>query len=113
MVCTWLLPWLDIENGGERQRLGVKFVMTHFFYLFNAKAYMTGKSAFANLEQCKGLLFIAAVIFLGQVALTEMPGLQGFFNIAPGGVRVADWLIITAGSFLVLGVREVWRLFKK
>ena len=74
---------------------------------------MTGKSAFANLEQCKGLLFIAAVIFLGQVALIEMPGLQGFFNIAPGGVRVADWLIITAGSFLVLGVREVWRLFKK
>lgn len=89
------------------------FVMTHFFYLFNSKAYMTGKSAFANLKQCKGLLFIASVIFLGQVALTEMPGLQGFFNIVPGGVRVADWLIITAGSFLVLGVREVWRLFKK
>lgn len=89
------------------------FVMTHFFYLFNAKAYMTGKSAFANLSHCKGLLFIAIVIFLGQIAMTEIPGLQGFFNIAPGGISISDWLIITLGSFLVLGVREVWQLFKK
>lgn len=89
------------------------FVMTHFFYLFNAKAYMTGKSAFANLSHCKGLLAIAAVIFVGQVLMTEIPGLQGFFNIAPGGVSLSDWIIITVGSFLVLGVREVWQLFKK
>ena len=25
MACTWLLPWLGIENGGERQWCGVKY----------------------------------------------------------------------------------------
>lgn len=39
------------------------FVMTHFFYLFCARAFETGKSAL-HFEGCKGLLIIAAIIWL-------------------------------------------------
>lgn len=54
------------------------FVMTHFFYLFNARAFETGRSAL-HFKGCKGLLTIVAIIMIGQVAMVEIPGLQQFF----------------------------------
>ena len=56
------------------------FVMTHFFYLFNARAFETGRSAL-HFKGCKGLLLIVAVILVGQVAMVEVPGIQQFFNV--------------------------------
>ena len=56
------------------------FVMTHFFYLFNARAFETGRSAL-HFKGCKGLLTIVAIIMIGQVAMVEIPGLQQFFNV--------------------------------
>lgn len=87
------------------------FVMTHFFYLFNARAFETGRSAF-HFKGCQGLLFIATIIFIGQIAMVEIPGLQEFFNIAKGGLTIEDWGIIIIGSSLVLWVREIWHLIK-
>ena len=54
------------------------FVMTHFFYLFNARAFETGRSAL-HFKGCKGLLTIVAIIMIGQVAMVEIPGLQLIF----------------------------------
>ncbi len=63
------------------------FVMTHFFYLFNARAFETGRSAL-HFKGCKGLLTIVAIIMIGQVAMVEIPGLQQFFNVC--GLSLQD-----------------------
>ena len=86
------------------------FVMTHFFYLFNARAFVTGRSAL-HFKGCKGLLTIVAIIMIGQVAMVEIPGLQQFFNVC--GLSLQDWIIIIVGSSLVLWVREGWHLITK
>ena len=87
------------------------FVMTHFFYLFNARAFETGRSAL-HFKGCHGLLFIISIIFIGQIAMVELPILQKFFNIVKGGLSFEDWAIILIGSSLVLWVREAWHLIK-
>ena len=83
------------------------FVMTHFFYLFNARAFETGRSAL-HFRGCRGLLLIVAIVFFSQIAMVEVPGLQQFFNVV--GLKLEDWLVIIAGSSLVLWVRELWQL---
>lgn len=91
----------------ELTLLFTTFVMTHFFYLFNARAFETGKSAL-HFKGCRGLLLIVAVIFIGQVAMVEIPLLQDFFNVC--SLSFDDWLLIIIGSSLVLWVREIWNL---
>lgn len=86
------------------------FVMTHFFYLFCARAFETGRSAL-HFRGCRGLLIIALIIFVGQVAMVEVPGLQRFFNVV--SLRPMDWVIIIVGSSCVLWVREVWHMIKR
>ena len=85
------------------------FVMTHFFYLFCARAFETGRSAL-HFKGCKVLLTIVAIIFVGQVAMVELPGLQQFFNVC--GLSFQDWLIIIIGSSFVLWVHELWTWIK-
>lgn len=85
------------------------FVMTHFFYLFNARAFETGRSAL-HFGGCKGLLTIVVIIFAGQVLMVETPILQDFFNVV--SLSLKDWRTIIIGSSLVLWVREAWHLAK-
>lgn len=84
--------------------------MTHFFYLFNARAFHTGRSAL-HFKGCKGLLVIALIILVGQVIMVEIPGIQQFFNVT--GLKPIDWVIIVIGSSLVLWVRELWHAIRK
>ncbi len=86
------------------------FVMTHFFYLFCARAFDTGRSAL-HFDGSYGLLSIAAIILVGQILMIELPGLQNFFNVV--GLKLEDWVIIMVGSSCVLWVRELWRLVKR
>lgn len=86
------------------------FVMTHFFYLFCARAFETGRSAL-HFKGCKGLLIIATIIFFGQIAMVEIPGLQKFFNVV--SLKFEDWVIIIVGSSCVLWVREIWHQLKR
>ena len=83
------------------------FVMTHFFYLFNARAFATHRSAL-HLKGCKGLIFISTLIFVTQVCMVELPGVQRFFNVV--SLKLFDWLIIIVGSSFVLWIRELWSL---
>ena len=105
-------------NWGEKDGLSdyeltmlfTTFVMTHFFYLFNARAYKTGRSAL-HFKGCNGLLTICAIIFAGQIVMVEVPGIQQFFNVV--SLKLTDWVIIIVGSSLVLWVREIWSLLKR
>jgi len=94
----------------ELTLLFTTFVMTHFFYLFNARPFETGRSAL-HFKGCNGLLTIVAIILVGQIAMVELPGLQQFFNVE--GLKLTDWIIIIIGSSFVLWVREIWHLFTK
>ena len=46
-----------------------------------------------------------------QIALIEVPGLQEMFNVAPGGLKLIDWIIILVGTSLVLWIGEIKHLF--
>lgn len=87
------------------------FVWTHFFYMFNARAFATGQSVF-KLPMSKGFWTIVTVIVLGQLLITE--GMYNFFNVEPMLHNAehpsgpADLAIIIALSSLVLWAREGW-----
>ncbi len=105
-------------NGLSAYELGLFFtifVMLQFWNLFNAKAFMTTDSAFKGIswKNTRWFVIIALVIFFGQVAMTEFPGLQEMFNVAEGGVKWQDWLIIIVSTSLVLWIGELVRLIKR
>ncbi|WP_440426759.1 calcium-translocating P-type ATPase, PMCA-type [Prevotella merdae] len=85
------------------------FVMTHFFYLFNARAFETHRSAL-HFKGCRGLLYISGIIIIGQIIMVETPVLQQFFNVI--GLSLQDWIIIIIGSSFVLWIREAWHLVR-
>ncbi len=105
-------------NGLSAYELGLFFtifVMLQFWNLFNAKAFMTTDSAFKGISwtNTKWFIIIALVIFFGQVAMTEIPGLQEMFNVAEGGVKWQDWLVIILSSSLVLWIGEFIRFIRR
>ena len=86
------------------------FVMTHFWYLFNARAFKTGGSGL-NLKGCDSFITIAIIILVGQVAIVQLPVLNSFFNVVP--LSLTDWGIIIGSSALVVLVRELFSLAKR
>ena len=88
------------------------FVMLQFWNLFNARAFLTGRSAF-DLRGCKEFLFIAALIFFGQILIVELGGKM--FNVKP--MQFDEWvgIILITSPVLLLGegVRYVKEILKK
>ena len=81
------------------------FVMLQFWNMFNAKAFMEGRSAFANLKESKSFLFVALLILIGQYLIVTFGG--EMFNVVP--LSLKDWGIIIGSSSLVLWVGEIAR----
>jgi Ca2+-transporting ATPase len=79
------------------------FVMLQFWNMFNAKAFMTGKSAFANIGKSTGFLAIAAVILVGQWLIVTVGG--EMFNVTP--LKADDWMLIIGITSIVLWVGEL------
>jgi len=84
------------------------FVMMQFWNMFNAKAFLSGKSAFASLNDSKGFLFIALVIIIGQWIITSFGG--DMFNVTT--LHLTDWAIIIGGTSIVLWIGEIMRWTK-
>lgn len=85
------------------------FVMLQFWNMFNAKAFMEGTSAFANMKASKGFLGVAALILVGQIMIVSLGG--PMFNVVP--LSNQDWLTIIGSSSLVLWIGEIARLFNR
>lgn len=83
------------------------FVMFQFWNLFNAKAFMTGKSAI-NMKGCKTFLFIAAIILIGQILIVTFG--NGFFEVKP--ICLWDWGIIILLTLIVVFGGEIFRLYR-
>lgn len=81
------------------------FVMLQFWNMFNAKAFMEGKSAFANLKESRTFLFVALCILIGQYLIVTFGG--EMFNVVP--LRWKDWGIILGVTSIVLWIGEAGR----
>lgn len=92
------------------------FVWTHFWYMFDARAFETSKSLF-RLKMSRGFWTIVLIIVIGQLFITEL--VPNFFNVEPM-LHTADWKwnpsgaedlgIIILASSAVIWVRELYIL---
>ncbi len=85
------------------------FVMLQFWNLFNARCLGSNHSAFSNLKESKGLLFIAFTILIGQILMVEFGG--EIFRTVP--LSMKDWIIIISSTSVVLWAGEILRLIKR
>ncbi len=95
-------------SGYELSLFFTIFVFLQFWNMFNARAFETGRSAF-HFKGCSGFILIALAILVGQIAIVTIGG--EFFSVEP--LKIIDWVIIIAGTSLVLWIGELLRLFKK
>ena len=94
------------------------FVWTHFWYMFDARCFDTGKSIF-RVKMSGGFWTIVLIIVVGQLMITEL--FYEFFNVAPM-IHTADWHFNSTGtcdlatiivaSSLVLWIREAYRAIR-
>ena len=104
-----LLLWMSGENGLTPYRQSeffTFFVMLQFWNMFNAKAYLTGESAFKGLWENKTLLLVCLLILLGQFIIVTFGGKM--FNVVP--LTAESWGVIIASTSVVLWVGEAFRL---
>lgn len=85
------------------------FVMLQWWNLFNAKAFMTGASAFKGLGKERMFLFILLFIYIGQILIVSFGGKM--FSVEP--LSFHDWLCITIITSPVLIVGELIVLIKR
>jgi len=85
------------------------FVLLQFWNMFNAKAYATGKSAFAGLNKSAGFEVVALIILIGQILIVTFGG--DVFRTMPLTIR--DWGIIIGGTSVVLWIGEITRFIRK
>ncbi len=113
---TSMMDFLSLQYGDynglsdyELSLFFTIFVMLQFWNMFNAKAFMTGKSAFHNIKNSQGFLLIAAVIFIGQIFIVEVGG--AMFNVCH--LALVDWITIVLITMPVLIVGEIGRQMRK
>ena len=102
----------SFENGLSAYELSLFFsifVMLQFWNMFNAKAYRTGRSAFAEIGKSQGFIMIAAAIIIGQVVITTFG--EAMFSVTP--LLLTDWCLIIGATSLVLWIGELLRLIKR
>jgi len=85
------------------------FVLLQFWNMFNAKAFLSGRSAFTAMRESRGFLGVGAIILLGQVVIVTFGG--SLFSIVP--LKAVDWVIIFVATSLVLWVGELVRLLRR
>lgn len=86
------------------------FVWTHFWYIFNARAFDTRRSIF-RLPMGSAFWAIVIIIVAGQLFITEVA--YEFFNVTPMLRNQSDALTLLAiigASSAVMFVREIWRV---
>jgi len=109
VILIGLLLYFNADSGLTAYNLSwffTFFVMLQFWNMFNAKAFMEGASAFANLKGSKTFLFVALLILIGQYLIVTFGG--EMFNVVP--LSWKDWGIIIGLTSLVLWIGEIVRL---
>lgn len=109
LIVRYDTPWMAGSDGVvspyELTIIFTFFVMLQFWNLFNAKAWDSGRPAFANLRQCRGLLLVLAIILITQILIVEFGGYV--FRTEP--LTLMSWIKIIVISSLTLWIGEVAR----
>ena len=85
------------------------FVVLQFWNIFNAKAFMTGRSVFHGLfsnNKAKGFYLTLAIILVGQLLIVTFGG--DMFEVVP--LSLGDWLRIILSTSLILWIGELGRI---
>lgn len=109
---AWLLLYIQRDNIITDYELSIffsVFVMLQFWNLFNARCLGRSQSAFSKIFENKGFITIATAIFIGQILMVQFGGTV--FRTVPLSLR--DWVIIIAGTSIVLWGGELWRLIMR
>lgn len=110
-VIILLILMVMFSKGGVISRYDLTqfftfFVLLQFWNLFNAKSFLSGKSAFSNIKRSYGFLLIAAIILVGQFIIVQFGG--DVFRTTP--LKFKDWILLFSSTSLVLWVVEISRL---
>ena len=84
------------------------FVMLQFWNMFNAKAFLSGKSAFSRMSESVGFVIVGILIVVGQIIIVQFGG--EVFRTVP--LSLSDWLLIIGSTSFVLWIGEAVRLVK-
>ncbi len=111
-ILIGLLLYFQANGGLSPYRLSwffTFFVMLQFWNMFNAKAFLEGTSALANLKESKTFLLVALLILVGQYLIVTFGG--EMFSVVP--LSWKDWGIITGVTSFVLWFGELFRLISR
>ena len=111
-VLMTLLYYFECVAGVSLRELTIfftVFVMMQWWNLWNAKALGSSHSAFHRLWADGGLLFVLAVILLGQWVIVTFGGKM--FRTEP--LDAATWLWIIAATSPVMWGPELIRMFRR
>ena len=101
-----------VNNGMSPYELTIFFtifVFMQFWNIFNAKAFMSGYSAFKGLFTkgvASGFVLTLLIIFVGQILIVTFGG--EMFEVVP--LSVADWIRIVAATSIILWTGELSRI---
>ena len=109
MLVLWHFNADGMLTAYEQSWFFTFFVMLQFWNMFNAKAFMTGTSAFRGISKCGSFLFVALVILVGQYLIVTFGG--EMFNVTP--LSLHSWLVIILITAPVLFIGEIIRLLAK
>lgn len=112
VILMGLLVWFHAKDGLTPYNLSwffTFFVLLQFWNMFNAKAYMEGRSAFANLKESSSFMLVALLILIGQYLIVTFGG--EMFSVVP--LSLKDWGIIIGASSFVLWIGEIVRFIKR
>jgi Ca2+-transporting ATPase len=108
-----LLLYFQDKSGDisplDLSRYFTYFVMLQFWNMLNAKAFLSGKSAFHNLSQSIGFVVVLFLILIGQILIVQYGGL--IFRTIP--LSLKDWLFIIGTTSVVLWIGELGRWIKR
>ena len=85
------------------------FVMLQFWNMFNAKVFLTNRSAFTNIHKEFGFTIVVLLILLGQFIIVSFGG--EVFRTVP--LSLKDWLLIIASTSIILWIPELYRLIQR
>ncbi len=107
LTLLWYFTGPDGEiSAYNLSRFFTIFVMFQFWNMFNAKTFLSNGFAFGGLWKSRGFVLVNLLIIVGQIIIVEFGG--EIFRTVPLSLR--DWIIIIAGTSVVLWVGELVRL---
>jgi len=109
-LCAFtFMPGGDALSSYDLTVFFTVFVFLQFWNLFNARAYGSGLTAFADAKHSKVFFMTVAIILAGQIAIVYLGG--EMFNVCP--ISPSDMLIIIAATSPVMILPAIVNLIRR